>query len=402
MAAPKSSVKVDGDGAVSWTNRLAYIGINQSAPGERPLCLESAAVQGARLDPANPDNICPPGPAGRGDGRLDKGGVWRLDLSGPPSSWKSSMGVLIDTSKPVSAAINTTFDAAGRLWVLFGTGRYWSDEDSAPCEGAPDLQSCRLNHVNRIYGIKEPVNPSTGELTMAEVTHASLTDVSDALVFPSGKLARRDKRGDLEPFELEGSEITHYQDLAALIASDGSGGYFRALATGSRMNVGGRGETPDPDDPDWWTRLRFESILEPAALAPHGRAGSIMSMTSFMPEAGTCGSYGRSHALLLDTFTGLPKPEFGKPSFLEANPLTVNAEDVVDGESPISDHVTSVAGKSSAPVLIVTGGNESKVARFEIVNSDGTVTVFKLPESRALTGGVISWREVLDLSMVGE
>ena len=103
----------------------------------------------------------------------------------------------------------------------------------------------------------------------------------------------------------------------------------------------------------------------------------------------------------MDTFTGLPLPDFAKQDFQDDNDFQPTDGGLLDGHKPVSDHVSSVSGKSAAPVFVVTGGNETKRGQLEIVNSDGTVTVFKLPEDKTLKGGVISWREILDLSLIG-
>ena len=398
VAAPASSIKRGPGGETSWNNNLAYLSLNQSAPGHQPLCLESAKDHGSFLDGSNPADLCPPGPKGRGDGTMDKGGIYRLDMSGPPSSWASRLKLLIDTQKPVSSPVNTTYDAHGRLWVLFGTGRYFSDEDSAPCLGAADYKACRINHVNHIYGVKEPVDPFTGALAMTEVKDSDLIDVSNIIVYPSGLIAAKTATGQLQAVKLNGQDLGAYQSVAAAIADSSSSGYKRALNTSSRQHFGTENDKPNSQGLGWWDRLNYETIIEQAAVAPYGSNGSVMSLASFMPEAGNCGSYGKSYGILLDTFTGLPKPDFSSSGFWGDNAFQENAGDQLAGEKPVSDHVSVVAGKSSAPVFVVTGGNESKRGQFEIVNSDGTVTVFKLPENKTVRGGVISWREILDIS----
>jgi hypothetical protein len=399
VGAPRSGVKKDpSTGEITWNNDLAYLGLNQSAPGNVPLCLESPKHSGPYLSPSVPTDLCPKGKNGQSDGTFDKGGVWRLSMKGPVSGWEAGLKVLIDADKPVSAPVNTTFDAQGRLWVLFGTGRYYSDEDSLPCLGAANAKDCRINHVNYILGVKEPVNPVTKELSYAEVKMDDLIDVSNVVVYPSGAIASKDKAGQLQSVAIGGLSLARYGDLASLIASPSSAGYKRALKTATSEHVGAPDDPLDAKGQGWWQKMRYEGVIEQAAVAPFGPKESVMSLASFMPEAGGCGSYGSSFGIMIDTFSGLPKPVFGSQGLMGDNQFQLAGQDELAGEKPVSDHVSAVTGKSSAPVFVLTGGNESKRGQFEIVNADGTVTIFRLPEDRTLKGGIVSWREVLDLT----
>jgi type IV pilus assembly protein PilY1 len=75
-----------------------------------------------------------------------KGKVYRLrtDGSGDPTTW--TLSTLFDPAKPVLAKPTATLDSAGRLWVYFGTGRFFS---SGPNSDSDDQDSQAL------YGIKE-------------------------------------------------------------------------------------------------------------------------------------------------------------------------------------------------------------------------------------------------------
>ncbi len=35
--------------------------------------------------------------------------------------------------RPVTGAVNATYDEKGQLWIIFGTGRMWGKEDAYPC-----------------------------------------------------------------------------------------------------------------------------------------------------------------------------------------------------------------------------------------------------------------------------
>jgi hypothetical protein len=135
---------------------------------------------------------------------------------------------------------------------------------------------------------------------------------------------------------------------------------------------------------------------------PCGQGGSVMTSSEFLPELKSCDNVGTSFGCLPDTFAGLPKPEFGRPLFLESDNLEDRGEPPPDGrgDRPVGDCVGSAGGKSAAASFAVAGTNESKTARFEI--GDGAATVLKLPGGGALHGGVLSWREELDFAEIGE
>jgi Tfp pilus tip-associated adhesin PilY1 len=404
LSAPQTTARASG-GQVSWNNNLAYLSLTQSAPDNDLLCLANPGETGSYLEETVPAHKCPPSKYSN-KGYLDKGGVWRLDMSGPLSGWKDNLKVFYDADRPVSGAVNTTTDPLGRLWVIFGTGRFWGGDDAHLCEGAADTKECRVNHVNYLYGIKEPRDPSTGALTMATVTEAGLMDVSNILVYPDGEVGELDRTKQLQPIVIGEKSLTSYERLYAHVMGEEVAGYRRALKTNSE-NFVDSSEVDSPHDQkfdgseDWWSGYGVETILEQAALAPF-KGGSIMALSTFLPRSLSCGSNGHSYGMLLDTFTGLPKPVFGAQPFLAVNSFQNSGLPASSkGLSPVSDHVASVGGKSAAAVFVVTGTNESKHGQFEIVNSDGTVTVFKLPDDGVVKGGVISWREVLDLSGVG-
>lgn len=74
------------------------------------------------------------------------GKVYRLftDGSGDPTAW--TLSTLFNPAKPVLAKPTATLDSAGRFWIYFGTGRFFS---SGPNSDADDATS------QAFYGIKE-------------------------------------------------------------------------------------------------------------------------------------------------------------------------------------------------------------------------------------------------------
>jgi hypothetical protein len=386
---------------VSWTNPVAYFSLNQSAPDNGLLCETSD-----NCDESGYDN----------SGFMDKGGVWRLNMVTPAGAgipvqdWANNFKVFYNAKRPISAAVNTTYDAEGNLWVIFGSGRFWSLEDSKICDGTSKLKECRLNHVNYLYGIKEPVG-SDGKLTFGTVSDASLYDVSNVVVYENSAKIRAITEetdttlqfGDLK----DGNDtVQSYDDLAWRIAHNHMG-YKRALKTDSE-NYSNGDEINNPgaeeyEDTDWWSGLSAEMIVDQIAVAPYGNNLSVMSFSSFLPLSAVCGSTGRSYGYLLDTFTGLPRPEFGSSGFNEINMFAQRSfKEGTDIEGVVSGHISEVQGKSAASVYVVVGTNDSKMAQFEIVNSDGKVDTLKLPQKDTQSGGVVSWREVVTFDDISD
>ncbi|MDR1656854.1 MAG: hypothetical protein LBT47_04755 [Deltaproteobacteria bacterium] len=404
LTAPQYTVK-NADGLVSWRNVLAYFSLTHSALDNDLLCLNTSVESAPYLSPSRPDDFCVSKRYGN-NGAIDKGGIWRLYMDGAPSTWATNFKVFFEADRPISGAVNTTVDARGRLWVIFGSGRYWSSDDSRVCEGLSSaaFKACQLNHVNYLYGIKEPVDAS-GNLTLGKVNESSLFDVSNIAVYPNTTVKSVASDGQTSALVVDGEPLNDYTAVANAILSDSYQGYRRALKTNSTTYIDSN-EVDIPDDEkykdtDWWEGLSYEMILEQPSVAPFGGSGSIMALSTFLPRSVSCGSAGHSYGYILDTFSGLPKPDFGNQSFVSINSFQDSALPDNDGHQAVSDHVSSVGGKSAAAVFVVTGTNEGKRGQFEIVNSDGTVTVFKLPEPEVYKGGIISWREVLDFSNVG-
>jgi Tfp pilus tip-associated adhesin PilY1 len=330
--------------------------------------------------------------------------------SGAPidrKDWGDNLKLFFNSDRPISAAVNTTFDQYKNLWVIFGSGRYWSGQDSQLCEGPGDTKECRLNHVNYIYGLKIPSNDEGIPIFPASpIEETSLFDVSNVVVYPDRSISAQKADGSYGTLKDGPTDVANYDNLTELIASPTYSGYRRALKTNSENYIDGN-ELNDPGNPDydgsdWWNGLSYEMVLHQVAVAPFGKFGSVYGFSTFLPQSVACGSAGISFAMLLDTFTGLPKPDFSDYAFQAVNTFQdYHAPLSPEGLAAVSDHVYSVSGLSAATVFLYTGTNERKTAQFETVNSDGTVTVIKLPEEALPKGGVLSWREVLDFSTIG-
>ena len=140
-------------------------------------------------------------------------------------------------------------DDEGRIWVYFGTGRFWS---------TLDRQSDPVNYFgyqNAFYGIKEPVEDDNITLTYGTVDKGDLENVTD--------------------IKIDASESGHtdFSDLVAKI-KDKDGWYLNFSETGER-NLG-----------------------QAAVL------GDIVTFSTFVPDNDLCALEGRSYLYALYYKTG--------------------------------------------------------------------------------------------------
>ncbi|MDR0548768.1 MAG: hypothetical protein LBI10_05070 [Deltaproteobacteria bacterium] len=425
--APADTVRVDSNGQTQWRNVLAYFSLNQAAPDDRLLCLRSTDDLDPFLNYANPEDRC--GPSSYGPyGFLDKGGVYRLNMAGDPSAWANNFKLFFEADRPISGAVNATTDPKGNVWVIFGSGRYFHDEDSRLCEGAGNVKECRLNHINYLYGIKEP-RLADGSFSFGSVSDQSLTDVSNVYVYPNGSIRVLSSGGVSGSLGVPGGTVDSYANLVAYLASDKTGGYKKALHTQDASVIDGQ-EIGSPNDSiydqsNWWKGLSAEMLIQQVAIANFW-GQSHMAFSSFLPENVACGSAGKSYHILLDTFTGLPSPVMGSALFLAYN----RTQDMVgldsSGDKPISDHYSYAEGMNVPTTVVTTYINGQAKTAFVTTTSSGVGGGGNLRHNEKsdplnLGGGgsspggsqqayvepvaetpkgVVSWREVLDHSIL--
>jgi type IV pilus assembly protein PilY1 len=137
-------------------------------------------------------------------------------------------------------------DDEGRIWVYFGTGRFWSSQDR---------QSPYLGYQNTFYGIKEPVD-ANGTLTYAT----------------PGALKSNLK--NVTGIEITSGDYTSFNTLANDIKNNWKGWYLNFSETGER-NLG-----------------------QAAVL------GDIVTFSTFVPNNDLCAYEGRSYLYGLYYKTG--------------------------------------------------------------------------------------------------
>ncbi|MDR1109393.1 MAG: hypothetical protein LBP92_01530 [Deltaproteobacteria bacterium] len=307
---------------------------------------------------------------------LDKGALYRLQMADalgnplPVSRWR--LARLFDAQRPISGAANSTRDRLGQLWVLFGTGRLWTGEDADPCRTA-NSRACRDNHQQFLYGIKE-VLTKDGLMAFADRTPEAsrLLDVSGATVLSDGTVRGLPAQPRLLATQAGGAASY----AAVLEASLGPKtiGYRRRLDIGRLLEPGSGHE--------------FEMILSQPKVAGLGDGDSVMAFTSFEPSPGACGSIGQGYQYAVDTFTGLPSPRL-RSSF-HSLPGSAVPRDVIAGAIPMGQGRPTEAVILTAEDRLILRGS----------NSDGGVFDIEIPApGSALSSGLTSWREVLDVGI---
>jgi type IV pilus assembly protein PilY1 len=304
---------------------------------------------------------------------LDKGGVYRLQMvaaadNDPVTPDGAPLGVaqwtlkpFIDVDRPVTGAVNSAFDYQGNLWVTFGTGRMWSEQDFNPCFKA-DTDVCRENHQQYIFGVKEPL--INGRMTFGTVSVAGLIDVSDATVFTSKVVTGI-------------PDITNYPALTAAMSLPTTPGYKRRLNLSSLLK--GRD-------------LNEISLTQPQ-ITSIGVGKSVLAFTSYAPPKGDgCGETGEGFMYVVDPFTGLAAPYLSSMFKL----ISVSDPGNDGNDSPpdmiISGGVSTGSGQPSGVVLSHT--DDALIVR--TTTTENATIDGKIRTEKSVTNSIISWREVFN------
>jgi Tfp pilus tip-associated adhesin PilY1 len=306
---------------------------------------------------------------------LDRGAIYRLRMVNdqgkplPVNEWKLTR--FYNTDRPVSAAVNSAYDRHGQLWVFFGTGRLWSFQDLSPCLST-NTKECRDNHGQYIFGLKEPLSPK-GLMTFADRSSEShkLLDLSGAIVVDGGVV----KNIINQPNLLKTSWMqADYAAVRSATEGPNTIGYKRKLEIGKTLS-------PKSYQP-------FEMLLTQPKLVSQGEGESLMAFTTFEPSGETCGAFGLGYQYAVDAFTGLPNPRI-KGSFGNVNNPEVPKE-VVTGAVSMGDGrpTETVILSFDNKFIIRASSSEGSVFDIEIDNPGSDVS-----------GGHISWREVLDMGI---
>ncbi|MDR2351751.1 MAG: hypothetical protein LBF22_01085 [Deltaproteobacteria bacterium] len=309
---------------------------------------------------------------------IDSGALYRLqmvDTNGDPlsvSQWKLKR--FYQTDRPVTGAVNSTYDNRGNLWVLFGTGRLWSQEDIAPCAGISEYAACVANHDQYIFGVKEGIDPITGYMTFEDKSRANLVDVSGAKVFNDGSVTGLTSQTGITTGV---GGTAQYYTLAAEIKASGVGGYKRKLSSG---------EIYYPNETH-----NYEMIITQPKLISMGSTRSYMAFTSFEPKETSCGENGYGYLYLVDTFTGLPEPQTYSAFYTGENSATVRPASLQPNQVP-GVLSTGSGLPTEAFVTVSAAGVTVSASSPNMDRRD----IYLEPGVAGDARGITSWKEVMN------
>ena len=223
-------------------------------------------------------------------------------------------------------------DDEGRIWVYFGTGRFWStlDRQSDP---NPDLNY--LGYQNSFYGIKEPVDPSDGTLNYAT----------------PGALKSNLK--DVTGIEITSGDYTSFNTLVNDIKNNWDGWYLNFSETGERN------------------------------LGQAGVLGDIVTFSTFVPNDDLCAHEGRSYlyALYYKTGTGYWK---GVLKTEDNNGTGIGPDNKVVSKIDI--------GKGYSETANIHTGREEGSKAF-VQTSTGAIISIEQANPGITKSGKLSWEE---------
>ncbi|UQZ88189.1 hypothetical protein C4J81_02765 [Deltaproteobacteria bacterium Smac51] len=335
----------------------------------------------------------------------DTGALYRLQMVSEidgqplaPGEWKLSP--MFNPDRPITGAINATYDTLGNLWVVFGTGRMWGKDDAYPCGPDPNPgDECRANYTQYLYGIKEDLvrgnksNPNlNGTLTFKPLT-GELLDVSRFSVYTNGGICNPDSLpGDRTACGVD--ELGSYNAMANDLKSGKYLGYKRELNTWKVL-----GEFYHFGD------NVFEMVITQPKIDGLGNGRSNTVFTSYVPSGDPCDPGGYSFLYVVDTYTGLPAPYMkGYDLKQMESGLTVQTEDGVTLElmqlTGIKDAGSGMASEASiqdAGSVTIYGNTSSNMAENEVPIPRGPGD----DEDGGFSGAnqALSWREVVDIGL---
>ncbi len=250
-----------------------------------------------------------------------------------PANWTQGLFFDPNTGSGDNQHINTALSVArdddGRVWVYFGTGRFWS---------VLDRQSPYFSYQNAFYGIKEPVD-SSGNLTYGTVAakQASLLNVS-------------------------GMDIT-YQDSAT----------FYSVMADIEANYDG-----------WY--LNFTTPGE-RNLGQAAVLGDIVTFSTYVPDNNLCASEGESYLYALHYKTGTA---YYEGVLAIAGDDDTDADGVDDSTSKVIAKINIGKGYSTTPNLHTGEQDGSKVF---LQTSTGSILSLEQKNPGLTKSGKVSWRD---------
>ena len=232
----------------------------------------------------------------------------------------------------INTALSVARDDKGRVWVYFGTGRFW---------GVLDREAPYFSYQNAFYGIKEPVN-SAGDLTYGTVA-AKATSLKNVT---SVQITDQD----------ETSFITLMSDI-----EQNYSGWYRNFATTGERNLG-----------------------QSAVL------GDVVTFSTFVPDNNLCASEGESYMYALHYKTGTAYWKGVLKSPGGTGSVDADGDGVNDTTNEVLYRIDIGKGYSTTP-NIHTGSEEG--SRAFLQTSTGAIISTEQSNPGLIKSGRISWRE---------
>lgn len=339
---------------------------------------------------------------------VSSGAVYRLQLGNgdgtplPKDEWK--LNRFYKTDKPVTGAINSTTDDVGNLWVLFGTGRVWHQDDQTPC-GSVDLtgnaafDACVSTNTQYLYGLKEP-QEKNGNMTFAEVKDSDtikIEDVSGLDVYSDGvfrdssfKAVSTDNKAPAK--STSPNNFANWYALSAAMKdkkSDGTAahrGYKRKLQTWQTLPVKGAGNTYEKQDSPGNTV--FEIITTQPKLDAVDEKESNMVFSTYITACNICEPLGDGYLYVVNTYTGLPAP------YMIDYSLSAGMPGPKDGDTVQITGIKRSGVGMPSEAWIIKSSEGTMYGNTSYNSARNTVFV---PKQQSNVSAYISWREVTDM-----
>jgi type IV pilus assembly protein PilY1 len=261
-----------------------------------------------------------------------KGKIFRIDTdNNDPTAW--SLSTFFSSDKPITSTPTAALDPFGRLWLFWGSGRYFSDTDKAD------------SSIQRLYGVWDP-----GAGSFAE---ANLNNVTDVDIYEDGYV---DVNGN---GSYDAGDMIFSQYLAGMRSDYGSSTKY-----GWYVNISSGGE-------------RF--LTKPTIL------GNIVLFPTFDPNDDLCDYGGDSYlfALYYETGTAYMKSVMGTD-----NTATIivggNTKDLIVKKKYLGPGMPTSA-------VIHAGSQEGVTAMIQL--GTGVVEAVDVNPAESPKNKVLYWRE---------
>jgi Tfp pilus tip-associated adhesin PilY1 len=256
-----------------------------------------------------------------------EGSLYRITGTTTSSAGTASLFLALGSTKPITSAPSASQDDDGRLWLYFGTGRFFDDTDKV----STDTQA--------LIGVKEPITDyiDPTSLSYAEVDVTNLLNVTDYTVFEYGYI---DTDGNLSDYETTFSQLV--DDI--------------------------KQTTSDTDDPKHYDGWMLDLTGGERCITKPTVLGGIVTFTTFEPDDDICAFEGESflYALYYKTGTAYYESIIG----YGADTITVGSDILKE----ISKRLSLGHGIAATPSLHVGKGQG---ARAFVQTSTGEILVIE-------------------------